>query len=82
MNTRGKGYTLELQIDREDMIEYGEYFREMRMSIGLTQVEMGLEIGASKHSVYRWENGLKIPKMDIDELVDKYKQVVKKYKAG
>lgn len=82
MNTRGKGYTLELQIEREEMLEFGEFFRSMRNSIGLTQAEMGLEIGVSKHSVYRWENGLKIPKMDIDELVDKYKQVVKKYKAG
>lgn len=82
MNTRGKGYTQELQIDREDMVEYGEYFKEMRMSIGLTQAEMGRELGGHpKSTIYRWEKGLRIPKMDLDELTDKYKEVIRKYRV-
>lgn len=77
---RKRGYKQVRQVDREEMKEYGEYFKYMRKSIGLTQVQMGKEVGACKHSIYRWENAIRIPKMDIEELVHRYREVVKRYR--
>jgi DNA-binding XRE family transcriptional regulator len=81
-NYRGKGYTVTLQISKEEMKEYGEFFKAMRQSIGLTQKQMAEEVGVFSTTVYRWEKGYRIPKKDIDEIERKYREVIKKYKEN
>jgi DNA-binding transcriptional regulator YiaG len=68
------------QISSEEMKEYGEFFKLMRKSIGLTQTAFGEELGVFFTTVYRWENGLRIPKKDIHEIEYKVREIVKRYR--
>lgn len=81
MNTR-KGYKAILQITYEEMKEYGEFFKTMRLSIGLTPAQMAEEIGVFRTTVSRWERGERIPNKDIYLIEQKYREVVKKYKQA
>jgi DNA-binding XRE family transcriptional regulator len=71
---------IQLQISQEEMFEYAEYFRNIRQSLGLTPSQMGEEIGVFRTTIVRWEKGLHIPKRDIDEIVNKFREVVKRKK--
>lgn len=77
-----RGYKQVRQLEKEEMKEYGEFFREMRLSIGLTQKEMAAEIGVYRYTVYRWENGYTIPQKDIYEIEEQYREVANKYKMA
>jgi transcriptional regulator with XRE-family HTH domain len=68
------------QVTYEQMKEYGEYFRSLRHSVGLTLKEMAEELGVHYTNLYRWEKGRIIPKTDIDYIVKKIKSIVSKYK--
>lgn len=68
-----------LQLTHEEMKEYGEFFKSMRLSIGLSKYQMADEIGVFFTTIHRWEIGQRVPKRDIDELERKYREVVKKY---
>lgn len=70
-----------LQIDKDEMKEYGDYFKSIRLSLGMTLQQMSKEIGVFRTTISLWEKAKSIPKTDIDEIVDKYKEVVNKYKG-
>jgi transcriptional regulator with XRE-family HTH domain len=71
-----------LQISMEEMKEYGEFFRSMRKSIGLNLDKMSQLIGTHRTSLSRWEKGLVVPNEDIDEIVQRIRNVVKDAKAS
>ena len=67
-----------LQIDKDEMQEFGEYLRSARKSIGLTIKQMS-ELMGDLHwqTLYRWEKGRYIPKRDIYEIKMKISSIVK-----
>jgi transcriptional regulator with XRE-family HTH domain len=71
-----------LQISMEEMKEYGEFFRSMRKSIGLNLEKMSQLIGTHRTSLSRWEKGSVIPNEDIDEIVQRIREVVKAAKVS
>lgn len=75
--TRRKGVW---QITDEEMKEYAEYFKSVRLSLGLTRPQMAEEIGVFRTTICRWERAQHIPQRDIHEIVEQYRAVVKKYK--
>jgi transcriptional regulator with XRE-family HTH domain len=81
MANNKRGYKAVLQVSSEEMKEYGEFFKSMRESIGLTKPQMAEEIGVFFTTIHRWEKGERIPKQDIDGLVERYRKVVKEHKA-
>jgi DNA-binding XRE family transcriptional regulator len=77
---RKRGYKLELQISREEMKEYGEFFKSIRLSLGFNLEQMAKEIGVFRTTISLWEKAKTIPNIDIDEIEDRYREVVKKYR--
>jgi DNA-binding XRE family transcriptional regulator len=71
-----------LQLSKEEMKEYGEYFRFMRKSIGYSQKMMAEKVGVFYTTIYRWEKGNIIPNQDIDEIAQRIKDVVKAAKVS
>ena len=71
-----------MQISREEMTEYGEFFRSMRQSVGLNLEQMAekLDLGIFRTSISKWEKGISVPQMDIDDIVQRYRNVVKQIK--
>jgi DNA-binding XRE family transcriptional regulator len=69
------------QVTKEEMKEYGEFFKSMRLSIGYTLQEMGREIGVWHTTLARWEKGLVVPNGDIYEIESKIRDVVKAVKT-
>ncbi len=44
---------------------FGERIKELRLSLGINQVEFGRKIGTTKQSVSNWENGNIMPSIDM-----------------
>jgi transcriptional regulator with XRE-family HTH domain len=70
------------QVSKEEMKEYGEFFKSMRLSIGYSLEQMGKAIGVWHTTLARWEKGLVIPNGDIYEIECKIREVVKATKAS
>lgn len=70
------------QINYEEMEEYGEYFKGVRLSLGLTLKEMAEEVGVFRTTLSRWEKGKHIPQTDINYILTKFKKIERKYNAG
>lgn len=69
------------QITKEEMLEYGQFMRNMRESVGLTRAEMGEEMGVYTSTIRRWEVNGVIPQRDINEIVQDVRDIVKKYQS-
>jgi transcriptional regulator with XRE-family HTH domain len=70
------------QITIEEMKEYGEYFRNMRLSINYTQVQFARLIGIHSMTYSRWELGKIIPQQDIFEIECKVREIVQSAKKA
>jgi DNA-binding transcriptional regulator YiaG len=75
-----RGYKAVLQLTHEEMKEYGQYFKSMRESVGLSKEQMAKELGVFFTTVHRWEIGQRVPKRDIEEIVEDYRKIIRKYK--
>ncbi len=45
--------------------EFGQYLRQLRLSKGLSQFQLGKLVGVSDKAVSKWENGISKPKAGI-----------------
>lgn len=45
--------------------EFGQYLRQLRISKGLSQFQLGKLVGVSDKAVSKWENGISKPKTGI-----------------
>lgn len=52
-----------------DMIKIGKFLSEMRTANGLTQAELGKELGVTNKTVSRWENGNYLPPVEMLQLL-------------
>jgi transcriptional regulator with XRE-family HTH domain len=68
------------QITYEQMKEYGEYFRSMRLSIGYTQKQFARLLDVFPTTYYRWEKATIIPQQDIYEIESKVREIVRSVK--
>jgi transcriptional regulator with XRE-family HTH domain len=68
------------QITYEEMKEYGEYFRNMRLSINYTQTQFARLLGIHCMTYSRWELGKIVPQQDIYEIEEKVRRIVKSVK--
>lgn len=66
-----------LQIEPEEMQEYGEFFRSMRKSINYTLAEMAQELGVFRTTLSKWEKGISIPHQDIYDIEQQILGIVK-----
>ena len=44
---------------------FGERFKELRLSLGINQVEMAKSLSVSKQSISNWENNNILPSLDM-----------------
>lgn len=65
------------QVTREEMKEYGEFFKLMRLSINYSLQRMAAEIGIFYTSLSKWEKGVSIPQQDIYEIESRIRNIVK-----
>jgi transcriptional regulator with XRE-family HTH domain len=65
------------QITIEEMKEYGEYFRNMRLSINYTQLQFARLLGIHSMTYSRWGLGKIIPQQDIYEIEEKVREIVR-----
>jgi transcriptional regulator with XRE-family HTH domain len=70
------------QITYEEMKEYGEFFKSMRLSIGYSLIKMSEPLGVFYTTYSKWEKGLIIPQQDIYEIEEKVRNIVKVAKVG
>jgi transcriptional regulator with XRE-family HTH domain len=70
------------QLSKEEMQEYGEFFRSMRKSIGYSQKKMAEKVGVFYTTIYRWEKGNIVPNQDIYEIEERIRNVVKAAKVS
>jgi transcriptional regulator with XRE-family HTH domain len=68
------------QITTEEMKEYGEYFRNMRLSINYTQEQFARLLGIHHMTYSRWELAKIIPQQDIYEIEERVKEIVRSVK--
>ncbi len=47
------------------MVNYGEFLKEQRLSMGLSQNELARRTGISHQNIQRWEKGTVIPNIDF-----------------
>ena len=52
------------QKDNPDLIELGKNIQRWRERVGMTQEELGIEIGADKGKISRYESGQMVMKVD------------------
>jgi len=52
-----------------DMIKIGKFLAELRTESGLTQSELGKELGVTNKTVSRWENGNYLPPVEMLQLL-------------
>jgi DNA-binding XRE family transcriptional regulator len=64
------------QISYEEMKEYGELFKSLRLSIGYSQDRLSKKIGVFRTTLHRWEKGQLIPQQDIYEIEQMIRSVV------
>lgn len=48
-----------------DMVDFGERLKTLRQGKGLTQKQLGLQLGLSKSIISSYENGFRYPSYDI-----------------
>lgn len=77
-----KGVKHHRQVTREQMKEYGDLFKSMRVSIGFTLTKMADAIGVHYTVLSRWEKGTCIPQVDIKYVHNKIKSVAEKHQRG
>jgi transcriptional regulator with XRE-family HTH domain len=82
-----RGYKCTLQLTQEEMAEYGEFFKSMRLSIGLNLEKMAALLKSHGLNVFRttisrWEKGLRVPNQDIEEIEQVYREAVKGFKIA
>jgi DNA-binding XRE family transcriptional regulator len=65
------------QLTKEEMQEYGEFFRSMRKSIGYNLEQMANALGIFRTTYSKWEKGLIIPREDMYDLEQRFRNVVK-----
>ena len=54
----------------QDKLTTGSAITEMRISKGLTKRELAKAIGAEEHTIGRWENGTRSPRMsDLEKIL-------------
>jgi transcriptional regulator with XRE-family HTH domain len=70
------------QISYEEMKEYGEWFRNIRMSIGYTQKQFSILLGIHWMTYSRWELSKIIPQQDIYEIECKVREIVNAVKKA
>ena len=63
-NTRYSPRERKAPIDNPDLIEFGRNIQVWRERIGMTQEELGMEIGADKGKISRYESGQMVMKVD------------------
>lgn len=63
------------QITREEMIEYGEFFKNIRLSLGLNLEQMAEKVGIFRTTLSKWEKGSIIPNEDIYTVEQKFRSV-------
>jgi transcriptional regulator with XRE-family HTH domain len=61
------------------MLKYGQQFRAIRQSLGLTLEQMSEEVGIFRTTLSKWEKGLIIPQVDIKYIIRKFNSVAAKY---
>lgn len=66
-----------MQVEPEEMKEYGEFFRSMRNSIGYTLEEMARELGVFRTTLSKWEKGITIPHHNLDDLEQMVRGIVR-----
>lgn len=47
------------------MNKYGEFLRQQRESLQLSQVELAKKVGTSHQNINRWERGVVLPNIDF-----------------
>ena len=47
------------------MLDYGEVFKELRESKGISQLELSRQIGTSHQNISRWENNKVLPNIEF-----------------
>jgi len=67
------------QITYEEMKEYGEFFKGIRLTLGWSLTRMADEIDIWYTTLSKWEKGLIIPQQDIYDLEMKFRKIVKQY---
>jgi transcriptional regulator with XRE-family HTH domain len=65
------------QLTKEEMQEYGEFFKQMRKSIKYSLQKMSDELGIALSTLHRWEQGKIVPREDMYFLEQKFRDVVK-----
>ena len=66
-----------------DMIKIGNYLSELRRERGITQEELGRELGVSNKTVSRWETGTYLPPVEmLQALSNKYGISINEILAG
>jgi transcriptional regulator with XRE-family HTH domain len=65
------------QLTYPEMKEYGEYFRNMRLSINYTQKQFASLLDIHYITYGRWELGKIVPQQDIYEIEKKVREIVR-----
>ena len=47
-----------------NVIKFSERLKDLRLSKGLSTIQLGKELGIPNSTISRWENGLRIPGID------------------
>ncbi|MEH7116126.1 helix-turn-helix transcriptional regulator [Neobacillus vireti] len=68
------------QVNYEEMKEYGQFFKSMRLSIAYTQKQFARLLDIHYITYGRWELGLIIPQQDIYEIESKVREIVRSVK--
>lgn len=66
-----------------DMVKIGNFLAELRRESGLTQEQLGIELGVSNKTISRWETGTYLPPVEMLQLLsDKYGVSINEILAG
>lgn len=82
-----RGYKQVRQLSKEECLEYGEFFKSMRQSIGLNLEQMAALLRSHGLNVFRttisrWEKGATVPNVEIEILEDAYRSAVKGFRVA
>ena len=66
-----------------DMVKMGEFLAALRKEIGLTQAELGEQIGVTNKTISRWETGNYMPPVEmLEQLSDLYGLTINELLCG
>jgi transcriptional regulator with XRE-family HTH domain len=68
------------QLTYQEMQEYGQFFKSMRLSINYTQVQFARLLNIHPMTYSRWELGKIVPQQDIYEIEEKVREIVRSAK--